>query len=161
MTVMIRPLEPLLRDGILATAEALYPVNDFGAPDYRSTDLALRMLAYLGELPPDKGRLVGALFVSIELGAGLLGGHMGRFSRLPLAERKRLLHAWYERDGSVYAQLVEALKGALGMIYLSHPDVVRHMQSVKTCDRPWDDFKIDVDVTALTTRHASLEEVTR
>ncbi len=162
MSVMIRPLEPLLRDGVRAAAEVLFPENDFGAPDYRTTDLVERTLAYLGELPPEKGPIVGSLFVAVELGGGALGGKASRFSRLPLEERERLLHAWYERDGSVHAQLVEAMKGTLGMMYLSHPDVVRHMQSVKTCARPWDSFEIAVEPDALEARHAiSPEEVMR
>jgi hypothetical protein len=40
--------------GIEGTAEVLYPENDFGAPDWRSTDMASRTLRYLEDLPPHR-----------------------------------------------------------------------------------------------------------
>src|SRR5438105_4957298 len=75
-------------DGLRATVEALYPVNDYGAPDFRTTDMVSRTCVYWGELPARQRRLLMALFVLIELAAPLLVFGFKRFSRLSVERRE-------------------------------------------------------------------------
>jgi hypothetical protein len=46
-------------------------------------------------------------------------------------------------------QFVGALKATLSMSYFGHPSVVSYIGTRKVCERPWDEYKVDVDVDFL------------
>ena len=135
--------------GIEGTAEVLYPENDFGAPDWRSTDMASRTLRYLEDLPPHRTQLVGALFVAADVMLPLSLGERPGLKRVPLARRREAFERWYKEPFSPMGQFVGALKATLAMTYFGHPSVVRYIGQVTHCDRPSDPFRIDVDVDYL------------
>ena len=58
---------PYAESGLIATAEALFPENAYGAPDYKTTDLVHRMLEYWKLLPSPQRRLLVFLFALVEL----------------------------------------------------------------------------------------------
>jgi len=135
--------------GIEGTAEVLYPVNDFGAPDWRSTDVASRTLRYLEDLPPHRGQLVGALFVAADVMLPMVLRERPGLRRVPLAIRKQGFERWYAEPFSPMGQFVTALKATLAMTYFGHPSVVRYIGMVTHCDRPTDAYRVDVDVNYL------------
>ena len=53
--------------GAAAAAEALFPKNNLGAPDWESAEVVPRLEGYLGELPPRSRRLILLLFTAVEL----------------------------------------------------------------------------------------------
>ena len=135
--------------GIEGTAEVLYPENDFGAPDWRSTDMASRTLRYLEDLPPHRTQLVGALFVAADVMLPLSLGERPGLKRVPLARRREAFERWYKEPFSPMGQFVGALKATLAMTYFGHPSVMRHIGMVTHCDRPNDPYRVDVDVNYL------------
>lgn len=132
------------RDAIGATSEVMFPQNDFGAPDWQQTQMVERTLDYLEELPFKMRRLVTLMFVAIELGAPFLLVGFGRFSRIPAARRMKALTSWRKSDFFLFRMLMDALKAQLCMMYLSHPDVQRHIKVFKTCERPNDPLKLPI-----------------
>src|SRR5260221_14437143 len=80
--------------GLLATAEALFPVNALGAPDYRTTEIVVRMQEYWELLPGRQRRLLLSLFALVELAAPLLVFGFRRFSRLPVERREQAVRSW-------------------------------------------------------------------
>ena len=144
----MRMVESML-SGIEGTAEVLYPENDFGAPDWRSTDVASRTLRYVEDLPPHRSQLVGALFVAADVMLPLTLGERPGLKRVPLARRQEAFERWYKEPFSPMGQFVGALKATLAMTYFGHPSVVRYIGQVTHCDRPSDPFRIDVDVDYL------------
>lgn len=147
-----------LRDGVGGAAEALFPTNDFGAPDWRDTRIIERTESYIEELPAPSARLIRLLFIALELLFPLLAPAFGRFSRLSLARRTRILEGWRTSNWHLLHQLFDAVRGLLAMMYLSHPDVVRHIKTVKVCDRPWDTtLPMEVQVDALVDQDSRLE----
>ena len=145
--------------GIEGTAEVLYPENDFGAPDWRSTDMASRTLLYLEDLPPHRTQLVGALFVAADVMLPLSLGERPGLKRVPLARRREAFERWYKEPFSPMGQFVGALKATLAMTYFGHPSVVRYIGQVTHCDRPSDPFRIDVDVDYLVRDRARVSAV--
>ncbi|MBK7154437.1 MAG: hypothetical protein IPH72_22085 [Sandaracinaceae bacterium] len=145
--------------GIEGTAEVLYPENDFGAPDWRSTDMASRTLRYLEDLPPHRTQLVGALFVAADVMLPLSLGERPGLKRVPLARRREAFERWYKEPFSPMGQFVGALKATLAMTYFGHPSVVRYIGQVTHCDRPSDPFRIDVDVDYLVRDRARVSAV--
>lgn len=144
-----------VRSGIQGTAEVIFPENDFGAPDWRSTDLVERTLAYLAELPPHRGSVVSALFIAADVALPPLMRDLRPLSRVPLGRRREAFDRWYAEPFSPLGQIVGALKATLSMNYFGHRDVVNHIGTVKPCDRPWDSYEVDIDVNALTRKRGA------
>jgi hypothetical protein len=119
--------------GLSATAEALFPVNDLGAPDYRTTDIVARMLSYLRLLPARQRRLLLYLFAFVELGAPLLLLRPGRFSRLPVARREEAIRRFRASSLLPVRVVGDALKAAMTMMYMSHPAALEHVGAFRGC----------------------------
>lgn len=142
-----------------ACAEVMFPENDQGAPDWRTTDIVARTVGYLYELPPHTRRLVMAMFVAIEFGATFLLAGIGLFSWQSLALRKRAMHRWRGHWFPGYALLADALKAQMCMMYLSHPSVQHYIGAWKTCERPNDPLGLPVRTGVYSaTTHSGLVE---
>ena len=136
-------------DGVAAVAEAMFPVNDLGAPDWKTAEVVPRTQLYVEALPPAQGRLVLALFVFVELAAPLLVPALGRFSRLSLERRTAALRRWRSSRWAPLRLVGDALKAAMSMVYLSHPLVSAFLGEYKTCARPADGAGMRHDSEAL------------
>jgi hypothetical protein len=136
-------------DGLGASAEALFPANDYGAPDYRSTELVGRMVAYLDELPRDKRRLLLTLFCVVEMGAPLLVPTFSRFSRLPVIRREDAVRRWRGSRFLPFRLIGDALKATTTLIYMSHPLALAHVGAYSTCERPLDPMLLPTRADAL------------
>ena len=147
-----------MRSGIAGTAEVLYPVNTFGAPDWLKAEVVANTLSYLEELPPHRGQLVGGLFVAANVLLPALMGARPGLPYVPLKTRQAAFERWYEEPFSPMGQLVVALKATLSMTYFSHPSVVSYIGELKVCERPWDPYKVDVDVNFLVRDRARLAQ---
>lgn len=120
--------------GLSATAEGLFPENNLGAPDWKSTDLTARTLSYLNELPPPQRRLLWVLFFAVELLAPFLVPGFSRFSSLTPLRRAQAVRRWRRSPYFLLRVLGDALKASTTMMYMSHPRVLDHIQERKTCD---------------------------
>lgn len=131
----------LARAGSSSAAEALFPKNAEGAPDFEQTAIAPRLGRYLVDLPPETRRLILLLFCLIEL-IPLFLGRFRRFSRLPVETHLRLVQSW--RGSSIYPVRVvgESVKAVLSMMYLSHPDALRFMGAYTVSPRPGDGLEV-------------------
>jgi hypothetical protein len=138
-----------MRSGIAGTAEVLYPVNTFGAPNWLDADVVARTVQYLEELPPHRGQLVGGLFVAANVVLPALMGARPGLPYVPLEKRQEAFARWYSEPFSAMGQFVGALKATLSMSYFGHPSVVSYIGTRKVCERPWDEYKVDVDVDFL------------
>jgi hypothetical protein len=125
-------------EGLAATAEALFPVNDHGAPDFRTTELVRRMYDYWDELPKPQRRLLVLLFALVELAAPLLVLGFRRFSRLPAPRREAAVRAWRRSRVLPLRLLGDALKASTTLIYMSHPAALAHIGMYSACARPAD-----------------------
>ena len=136
-------------EGLRATVEALYPVNDYGAPDWRSTGMVERTFEYWGELPSRQRRQLMALFVLIELGAALVIFGFKRFSRLPVSRREQAVRD-FRSSWLLPLRLVgDAAKASTTVIYMSHPAVLAHIGMYSVCEHPDDPFPVRVRPDAL------------
>jgi hypothetical protein len=117
--------------GLSATAEGLFPENDLGAPDWKSTDLTARTLSYLNELPPPQRRLLWVLFFAVELLAPFLAPGFSRFSSLPPRRRAQVVRRWRRSPYFLLRVLGDALKASTTMMYMSHPSVLEHIEERK------------------------------
>ena len=142
------------RKGITATAEALFPENDYGAPDYRTTDLVGRLLGYLDELPVKQRRLLLSLFVFIELAAAVLIPGFRRFSRHSVPERERAVRHFRQSRFLVLRVIGDALKATMTLMYMSHPTVLAYVGAHSVCSRPEDPLQIRHAPGALSVRTA-------
>jgi hypothetical protein len=140
-------------DGITATAEALFPENDFGAPDWKDTDLVKRMRAYLDVLPRPQRRLLLLLYVVVELVAPLFVPAFGRFSRMPAERRTEAIRGWRRARFILFRYLGDALKASMTMMYMSHPKVSAYIGEHKSCARPADRAAIAHHPEALKRKH--------
>lgn len=138
------------RDGIAATAEALFPVNDYGAPDHVATELVPRMLDYLGDLPAKQRRLILALYVLVELFAPVLVPCTCRFSKLPVARREAAVRAFRSSRLLPLRLIGDALKATTTIIYMSHPAALSHIGMYSACERPADALRVAVRRDVLT-----------
>ncbi len=111
----------IARAGLEACAEALFPVNDIGAPDYRDTVLVARTVRYLQVLPRTQRRLITLLFAFFELAAPILSLSFHRFSGLPVARREALVRRLRKSRVLPFRILGDAVKATLTMMYMSHP----------------------------------------
>jgi hypothetical protein len=126
-----RILFPIARAGLEASAEALFPLNDLGAPDYRTTDLVERMLDYFRLLPQKQRRLLLALFALVELSPLLLFAGVRRFSRLSVERREALVRRWRASNLLVLRLLGDAVKASTTMMYMSHPAALGYVGAVR------------------------------
>ena len=136
-------------DGIAASSEAVFPENDLGAPDWKSTEMVARTLEYLDELPPRPRRLLVPLFVFVELAAAVLLLRFTRFSRLPVVRRTRAIRAWRRSPLLVVRVLGDSLKATTTMMFMSHPLVIEHLGEYRANERPLDRVKITARPEAL------------
>ncbi len=134
---------------IHAVSEAMFPSNDFGAPDYEATDLVRRTREYIDELPPEQHRLLLLLFIFLELATPLLSLRFRKFSSFTPVRRAELVRGWRKHWFQPLQWLGDALKATMTMMYFSHPTVVKHLESFKTCERPTDPLQFPVDKGAL------------
>jgi hypothetical protein len=107
--------------GLNAAAEALFPPNPYGAPDYRETDLVARTIEYWKRLPARQARLIVMLFVCVELSAPLLVPGLRRFSRLPRERRENAVRRFRSSRWLPLRILGDALKATLTVMYMAHP----------------------------------------
>ncbi|HVU02146.1 MAG TPA: hypothetical protein VHE30_10350 [Polyangiaceae bacterium] len=142
-------LEANTRRGLEATAEALFPGNDYGAPDHRDTELVARTLTYLDALPGPQRRLIQSLFALVELGAPLLGLGASRFSSLSAPAREAGIRRLRRSRFLPYRLVGDALKATLTLLYMSHPKALAHIGAYSVCERPADPFRIPVRAGAL------------
>ena len=133
-----RFLQRYAEAGLSAAAEALFPVNDLGAPDYRTTDVVARMRSYLLLLPARQRRLLLSLFAFVELGAPLLLLRPGRFSRLPVGTREQAIRRFRASSFLPMRVIGDALKASMTMIYMSHPAALAHVGAFNGCGRALD-----------------------
>jgi len=120
-------LERLAKEGLGAAAEALFPSNDYGAPDYRETELVARTVEYWGLLPLRQRRLLVLLFACVELASVLLIRGGRRFSRHPAPAREVAVRAWRRSSLFPLRILGDALKASLTVLYMSHPAALAHV----------------------------------
>jgi hypothetical protein len=120
----------------------MFPENDLGAPDWKSTEMVRRTFEYLDELPPPQRRLVKALFLFVELGAIALAGRFCRFSKLPAETRAGVVRRWRASHWLAFRVLGDAVKATTTMMYMSHPAVIRYIQEYRCCARPLDPLEI-------------------
>ncbi|MCK6551595.1 hypothetical protein L6R52_37530 [Myxococcota bacterium] len=137
--------------GLASSAEALFPENALGAPDWRATDLVARTKSYVALLPPKQARLVVALFAVTEWLVPVLGARLGRFSRLDAEVRRALVRRLRASRRYGLKLLGDSIKAVLTMTYLSHPLVMRHLGQYGACPAPADDA-LDVRLDALVAR---------
>lgn len=130
------------RRGLTAACEALFPENDFGAPDYRTTDLVRRTLEYLDILPAAQRRLLLTLFVVVELGSVVLVRGFTRFSRLSPERRVRVVRRWRRSRFLPFRVLGDAVKAVTTLIYVSHPAALEYAGAYAGCDHPLDSFPL-------------------
>ncbi|MFT6629536.1 MAG: hypothetical protein ACJA1R_002813 [Flavobacteriales bacterium] len=129
------PLEGSYRSALAASAEAIYPKNELGAPDFETTELVARMHEYVQGLPPTQRRLLKIMFIGVEL-LSLVLAPCRRFSKRPLTARSRAIERW--RNGSILPLrlLGDALKSSLQMLYLAHPSVIQLTGEYKVWTHP-------------------------
>lgn len=138
-----------LVDGITAASEGLFPANDFGAPDYRDTEMVTRTLEYLRELPPPQRRLVSLLYVAVEFLAPFLLLVPRRFSRMSATQRANAVREWRLSRFFLLRILGDALKATTTMMYMSHPRVVAYIGEHRACEHPDDALHYPVRRNAL------------
>ena len=135
--------------GLMATAEALYPVNTLGAPDWKQVDMVPRTLAWWAELPSRQRNQFRLLFGVVELIAPLLAFQVGRFSRLSPTRRLELLRRWRKSNLLPLKLIADSLKASTSMMYLSHPSALRYIGLYKAVHRPDDPFQVEIRSGAL------------
>jgi hypothetical protein len=134
----------IARRGIFAAAEALFPENDYGAPDFRSTDLVRRTFEYLEELPNEQRRLILTLFVFVEVAAPFLFFTPHSFSTMSVRAREVGVRA-LRRSRFLPMRIVgDALKATMTMMYMSHADALAFIGAHSACSRPSDPLAIPV-----------------
>ena len=135
--------------GLTATAEALYPVNDIGAPDWQAVELVPRCLHWMSELPPRQRDQLYLLFGAVELAAPLLAPGLRRFSKIPVARRESLVRRWRASRLLPLKLIADSLKATTSMMYLSHPAALAYIGMFKPCDNPGDALKVEIRPGAL------------
>lgn len=136
-------------DGLTATAEALYPKNDLGAPDWESVQLVPRCLHWLEELPARQRNQLYLLFGAVELAAPLLTLSLRRFSRMSVARREATVRRWRASSLLPLKLIADSLKATTSMMYLSHPEALAYIGMYKACHRPGDPLQVEIRPNAL------------
>lgn len=134
-------MERTARATVRATAEVYFPTNDFGAPDWRDTDMVERTMEYLKDIPPSARPMLYVLFFAVEWLAPFLLAGLGRFSKRSLPFRERVIRRWNTWNFILFRFLAEGLKAQLTMTYMSHPLVQEHMGVWKACERAVDPYQ--------------------
>jgi len=129
--------------------EALYPANDYGAPDFRDADMVKRTFEYWRALPVRQRRLLMALFALVELAAPLLIAGFRRFSNVPVERRELAVRHFRQSRFLPLRLLGDALKAATTVIYMSHPAVLEYIGMYSVCERPMDPMPVLVRPGAL------------
>jgi hypothetical protein len=114
-------------DGLSSIAEAMFPRNDVGAPDFVETDVVERTLTYLQELPPKQAKLILLLFIFVELAAPILCLSFRRFSRMDVEKRTESIRSWRTSKVLLLRLLGDAVKAQMTMMYMSHPKVTAYI----------------------------------
>lgn len=127
--------------GAAAAAEALFPKNNLGAPDWESAEVVPRLEGYLGELPPRSRRLILLLFTAVELWP-LLALRVRRFSRLRPEARLGFVRRWRASRLYPIRLIGESTKAVLTMMYLSHPEALRYIGAYTVSPRPGDGLEV-------------------
>jgi hypothetical protein len=112
---------------LTAVAEAMFPANPHGAPDWREAEVVQRTLDYLDELPPMPRRLFLALFTATELTAPVMVGCRCRFSHLSVEQRVEAIRMLRASRFTPRRLLGDALKATMTMMYVAHPKVLEHL----------------------------------
>ena len=141
--------ERIAERAVTGAAEAMFPVNSLGAPDWREADVPRRMIEFFNELPAKSRRLMLLLFNVLELATPLLGPALRPFSRLSINRRNALIQRWRHSRVYLFRFVGDSVKMTLTMIYLSHPAVERHVGVYKTCEHPLDVHPIELRSGAL------------
>jgi hypothetical protein len=139
-----------LDDGIRGVAEAFFPHNALGAPDFEQAEVLARTRAYLGELPPTQGRMLSALFLAVELAAPLLVPSFRRFSRLAPERRARAVRRWRASRLYLIRLLGDALKATMTMMYMSHPAVIAYTGQFTRCENADDPCRVELRIEPAT-----------
>lgn len=122
-------LPPFALAGLTGSAEALFPPNDLGAPDYRATEVVPRTLAYLRALPARQRRLILLLFAFVELSAIFLIPGFRTFSRHSVTRRENAVRGYRTSRFLLVRLLGDAIKATLTMMYMSHPLALEYIGS--------------------------------
>jgi hypothetical protein len=149
--------ERAAHQGLAAAAEALFPENLYGAPDYKTTELVPRTLAYLKELPAPQRTLLLSLFALVELAAPLLVPGFSRFSGLSVARREAVVRRWRQSRVLPLRLIGDALKATTTMMYMSHPAALTFVGAYSSCARPEDALVLPVRADALASRKEARE----
>lgn len=118
--------------GFAACAEALYPENDYGAPDWRETEMVARAEEWWRTLPPSARMTVVGMFAAIEIGGPILKPGFRRLSRMAPEDRRALVGRWRASSLVPLRFIGDAVKSATAMIYLSHPRTMTYMGITRT-----------------------------
>ncbi len=131
-------------NGIRGLSEALYPVNDFGAPDWQDVDMVKRTYQNLFLMPPFQRFLLLVLYCVSEIVLPLLVPAIKPFSKVSLENRIKTLQRMKKSKIFFIRLFSEAIKAALQMIYMSHPTVLEYIGEYKHCPMPKDPFAMPI-----------------
>ena len=148
-----RPPRPLwvrlARPGVKAAAEALFPPNDLGAPDWRDTDLVERSLDYFAELPPHQGRLISLLYIVIHILPWVFLSSPLPFGWVSQERRTRIVQSWRTSRLYLARMLGDSLKATMTIVYLQHPAPLRFIGVFSICANEGDPYDLDIRPNAL------------
>ncbi len=136
-------LMEIVRAGIGAVAEAVFPKNPRGIPDFETAEMVTRTLEYMEELPPAQRRLYVFFFAFIELAAPLLVPCFSRFSNLAANRRTEAIRGWRRSALLPFRLIGDAAKATMTMMYMSHDSVMVYLQAYKTCGRTSPELEIE------------------
>ncbi len=147
--------------GLRAAAEALFPPNELGAPDWQQAEIVPRTLQWLGRLPLRQRVELGLLFAAWEL-LPLVLGPAPPLSWMSPARRLALLQACRASKLRPKKLLADALKASTSMMYLSHPRALTYIGLRKACANPADPLQVPVEPELLPELHpGGVAEVAR
>ena len=134
----------LARPGIKGAAEVLFPVNDFGAPDYHKTQVVKRFIDYLQILPRQQRFLLILLFMTLQYLFPLLVPALKPFSLISTKRREKAMRRWHSSKIFALRMLADAIKASLSMIYMSHKEVILYTEEFKPTRNNSDEFEVPV-----------------
>ena len=124
--------------GLRSAAEALFPPNGHGIPDWRGARLVERTLSYWAELPAHQRRLMVVLYSVIHVLPLVLLSAPLPFGWLPPERRATLVRGWRRSRLYPVRLLGDAIKATLTMVYMTDPEVLRAMGVSSACAHPDD-----------------------
>jgi len=140
---------------ITGASEALFPANDFGAPDWREVRMLERTRAWMAALPPKHSLLIELLYFAVEWATPLLGPAPGRYSKITPARRVAIVRRWRASRLYPLKLLGDAFKATASMIYLSHPAALAYIGLYKPCANAEDPLQVEIQPGALAAEVAS------